>query len=57
MSDRLESGDSPPHDQDASGQGKSISIEALADRVYRLMLREIRAERARGQRGTRRGKE
>ena len=34
-------------DDDASGQASSISIDALADRVYRLMLRDLELERRR----------
>jgi hypothetical protein len=32
----------------SGGQTGSVSIEALADRVYRLLLTEAREERARG---------
>jgi hypothetical protein len=41
-------------DQEGNGQGGnagqsgSVSIEALADRVYRLLLKDLRLERDRG---------
>jgi hypothetical protein len=45
--------DAPPASQEAgSAQEKSrgaIDIEALAERVYRLMLAEVRLARARGE--------
>jgi hypothetical protein len=31
-----------------AGQTGSVSIEALADRVYRLLLKDLRLERDRG---------
>jgi hypothetical protein len=46
--------DSSNQDQSNSGQGGnagqtgSVSIEALADRVYRLLLKDLRLERDRG---------
>jgi hypothetical protein len=33
---------------EGTGQRESISIEALAERVYRMLLRDIRVERTRG---------
>ena len=43
-----------PRDKEGNGQDKPApthsedDIDALAERVYRLMMREIRLERARG---------
>jgi hypothetical protein len=33
---------------DGAGEAPAIDVAALADRVYRLMCREVRLERARG---------
>jgi hypothetical protein len=42
-----------PHEKSdgAHGAPSNVSIDALADRVYRLMLRDLERERARGARG------
>ena len=41
-----------PHEETSTGAGgesaHGVSIERLAERVYQLMLREVRLERARG---------
>ena len=36
------------HAHDAPGDAAAIDVAALAERVYRLMCRELRLERARG---------
>ena len=42
-------GDSPGERMtDGTGQRESIPIEALAERVYKMLLHEIRVERTRG---------
>ncbi|MGA7671540.1 MAG: hypothetical protein WBW04_14025 [Nitrolancea sp.] len=39
---------------EATGQHGAVNVQALADRVYKLMLREIRLEQARGEEPNRR---
>ena len=50
--ERIEPTESAPKHADAAGTGQdeplAIDIEALAEKVYRLMLAEIRLDRARG---------
>ena len=49
MSQSGQDGDSPEDTKmEGTGQRESISIEALAERVYRMLLRDIRVERTRG---------
>jgi hypothetical protein len=43
----------PQASEPGSAHG-SVNIQALADRVYKLMLREIRLEKARGDEARRR---
>ena len=40
---------------DAEGLPAGVSLQALADRVYRMMMRDVRLERARGASGWSRG--
>ena len=51
-----ETAQQPQHPPDSAEQPQppAIDIRQLADRVYRLMLEEIRLEQARGDRGVRR---
>jgi hypothetical protein len=41
-------GDDGKKAEDEPGDGAAIDVAALAERVYRLMCRELRLERARG---------
>jgi hypothetical protein len=38
----------PPEGPAATYHGDEIDVEKLADKVYRLMIKELRLERARG---------
>ena len=40
---------------DAEGLPAGVTLQALADRVYRMMMRDVRLERARGASGWSRG--
>ena len=42
-------------DPDAKGLPAGVTLQALADRVYRMMMRDVRLERARGASGWSRG--
>lgn len=59
MPDSAPPTESPPHGESqpfACGEGSQVDPEKLADLVYRLMLQEIRVERARrGRLSDRRG--
>jgi len=52
MADVAETSDEPskpaPQQSEAATDQPDIDIEALAEKVYRLMLAEIRLDRARG---------
>jgi len=37
-----------PHGEGGAGKAPAIDVAALTERVYRLMCRELRLERARG---------
>ena len=56
----MESSEQPANGQAAPGAqagpppAPAVDLQQLAERVYRLMLAELRLEQARGQRGERR---
>jgi hypothetical protein len=53
-SDQHAAGGSAPGAQPGRQPAPAVDIQQLAERVYRLMLAELRLEQARGQRGERR---
>ena len=44
----------PASAENGQGQARAIDMKQLAERVYRLMLEDLRLERARGERTPRR---